>query len=106
MTQHLNAPMLRSSSLINLIVVIVPVTGTDYTYWSFTHSLQVNKAVSWGDIDIPVVDKEFSWLPCSYDTRVPSQSMERGRIIDDFDNHTVGYREFLFAWELKLNAKK
>lgn len=47
----------------------------------------INLAVNWGDTDIPVTVNESSWLPGPYDSSVPAQAMEEGRVVD---NCTVG----------------
>ena len=55
--------MLQICSLLYLFMVSRQVTGTNYTYWAFMPKPPINTAVSWGDMDIPVVVNQSSWIP-------------------------------------------
>lgn len=85
--------MLQIWSLIYVFVVTIQVTETNYTFWTFIPNISITIAVSWGDIDIPVVVNTSSWVPGPYDNRDPSQAMEEGSVID---NYTVG------VWEIPI----
>lgn len=46
-----------------LSVGTVQVTGTKHAYWAYIHNSPINKGVSRGNRDIPVVVIASSWLP-------------------------------------------
>lgn len=50
-----------------LSAVNVQIKGTDRSYWAYIPKPPINLAVSWGDMDIPVVVNVSSWLPGPYD---------------------------------------
>lgn len=68
-----------------LFVITVQVTRTEHTYWAYNTNPPLNKGVNWGDMHIPVVFSESSWLPG------PKLREEGKEII----NYTVGVQGIL-----------
>lgn len=61
--------------------------GTNHNYWAYIPNPPINKWVVWGDVAIPIVVNESSWLPGPYDHRGPTQPKEDGKKIISY---TVG----------------
>lgn len=60
------------------LAMLSVITGTKHAYWAYIHNSPINKKVSWGDRDIPVVVSESSCLPFAAWGQPPAAQGSKG----------------------------